>query len=293
MIESGSGELGQQQAALISIGGSLGGAKPKAVVAIGSEEWVVKFFNGEPWDQPLIEHACMTMALKSKIHAAQTQVLKMKADNAIAVKRFDRIAGQRIHSISASTLIRAATPQGQTPQYGYPHLARRLRAVANINRLDEHLEDLFRRMVFNILIGNTDDHEKNHALTYEIQGGVPVVNLSKAYDIVTTGSGSTVHEFMIADDVVDPDLEAAISVHYDFGLDERRARMIVREIVLVVDQWKLHFGGLGVTHADIERLEEFIDSEHLLEQRHQHRMAIKKSSKNPRVPKRRTPGIFR
>ncbi len=293
IIESGTGELAEHRVKLISAGGSLGGAKPKAVITIEGDEWVVKFFNGEPWDQPLIEHACLTMALKAQINVAQSRIIKMKAENAIAIKRFDRAAGQRIHSISASTLIRAATPAGQVPQYGYPHLARRLRVTADINRLDEHLEDLFRRMVFNILIGNTDDHEKNHAVTYEIQGGVPVVNLSKAYDVVTTGSGSTVHEFMIADDVVDPDLDAAVSVHNDFGLEEMRARVIMSDVILVVDQWKTIFAGLGVTEADIERLEEFIDADHLLEQRNKHRVPAKVSPKASRTAIRRTPKIFK
>jgi len=293
IIESGNGELEAQRAELISAGGSLGGAKPKAVIAIEGEEWVVKFFNGEPWDQPLIEHACMTMAKQVHINTAETRVIHMTAENAVAVKRFDRASGQRIHSISASTLIRAATPAGQPPQYGYPHLARRLRATANIHRLDDHLQDLFRRMVFNILIGNTDDHEKNHAVTYEVQDGVPVVNLSKAYDVVTTGSGSTVHEFMIADDVVDPDLEAAISVHNDFRLEELQARTIVSEIIQVVDQWKDIFIGLGVTATDIERLEEFIDAEHLLEQRNKHRVPMKVATKASRPRKPRTPGIFK
>ena len=293
IIESGSGELKAQRAELISAGGSLGGAKPKAVITIEGDEWVVKFFNGEPWDQPLIEHACMSMAQQVHINTAETRVINMTAENAIAVKRFDRKAGQRIHSISASTLIREATPAGQAPHYGYPHLARRLRVTANINRLDDHLQDLFRRMVFNILIGNTDDHEKNHAVTYEVRNGVPVVNLSKAYDVVTTGSGSTVHEFMIADDVVDPDLEAAISMHNDFRLVGMQARTIVSEIILVVDQWKAIFTGLGVTATDIERLEEFIDADHLLEQRNKHRVPVKVADKATRPKKSRTPGIFK
>ncbi len=296
VIQSGEGELDAQRRALIGAGGSLGGAKPKAVVAIDGQEWVVKFFDGEPWDQPLVEHACMTLAARAGVRVADTQVIRLPAENAIAVRRFDRGAsGVRVHSVSACTLLRAATPEGETPAFGYPQLARRLRAMGQVDRLDEHLQDLFRRMVFNILIANTDDHEKNHAVTHEFIKGMPVVNLSAAYDVVTTGSGAIAHEFMIADDVVDPDLEAALTVHGDFGLQEARAREVLSQVVRVVDGWKAHFKQLGVTAGDIDTLAEFIDAEHLLAQRERHRTPPPATGRPSAVRKPRTgtPKIFR
>lgn len=271
VVQSGDGELDEQRRQLLGAGGSLGGAKPKAVIRIDDDEWVIKFFDGEPWDHPLVEHACMTLAQRAGIRVAQTRVLRLPGEHALAVRRFDRQGSTRLHAVSASTLLRAATAQGEEPQYGYPHLARRLRAMGNVQRLDEDLHDLFRRMVFNILIANTDDHEKNHAVTYERVHGAPVVNLSDAYDVVTTGSGAVAHEFMIADDVVDPDLEAALSVHRDFGLDEARAREAVSEVTRVVDGWREHFRSVGVKKRDIETLAEFIDREDLRGQRERHR----------------------
>lgn len=291
IIQSGEGELDAQRRELLGAGGSLGGAKPKAVVNIDGDEWVVKFFDGEPWNQPLVEHACMTLAEAAGVRVAQTRVITLPAEHAIAVRRFDRVGNTRVHSISACTLLRAATPQGEEPRFGYPHLARRLRAMGNVQRLDEHLQDLFRRMAFNILIANTDDHEKNHAVTYEFIKGTPVVNLSDAYDVVTTDSGAFAHEFMIADDVTDPDLEAALSVHRDFGLDEAQARQTLSEVVRVVDGWREHFNALGVTAGDIETLAEFIDSDTLLQQRGWYRHP------EPVAPTRKktagTPKIFR
>jgi serine/threonine-protein kinase HipA len=292
VIQSGEGELTEQRRALAQAGGSLGGAKPKAVIDIDGQEWVVKFFDGEPWDQPLIEHACMTLARKAGVTTAQTQVIRLPAEHALAVERFDRVAGRRVHSVSASTLIRAATPPGETPQMGYPHLARRLRALGQVQRLDGHLADLFRRMVFNILIANTDDHEKNHAVTCEFVDGVPVWNLSAAYDVVTTGSGATAHEFMIADDVVAPELDAAVSVHRDFNLDEPQARTIISEVIGVVDGWRAHFQLAGVSQGDIDALAEFIDEKDLLAQRHRYRTPAT-SGKTRRPPNTSTPRIFR
>lgn len=295
IIQSGEGELGEQRRALIGAGGSLGGAKPKAVIAIDGQEWVVKFFDGEAWDQPLVEHACMRLAALAGVQVADTRVIHLPAENAIAVRRFDRTPAGRVHSVSACTLLRAATPEGEAPAFGYPHLARRLRAMGQVDRLDAHLQDLFRRMVFNILIANTDDHEKNHAVTHELANGVPVINLSPAYDVATTGSGAIAHEFMIADDVVDPDLEAAVSVHNDFGLHEQQARDVVSQVVRAVDGWRGHFSSLGVTPSDIEALAEFIEAEHLMDQRERHRTppAGRARKTSVRKPRTGTPKIFR
>ena len=155
------------EAKIIAGGGSpLGGAKPKALIDIDGEQWVIKFFNNEPVDTPLIEHATMTLARRAGITVAETQLIRLAGENAIAIRRFDRAQGRRIHSLSAGTAIRAATPSGAEPDLGYPELARILRRVG-ITQNDTNQRDareLFRRMVFNILVDNTDDHEKNHAL---------------------------------------------------------------------------------------------------------------------------------
>jgi serine/threonine-protein kinase HipA len=151
---------------MISAGGSLGGAKPKALIQINGEQWVIKFFNGEPVDGPLIEHASMTLAKQAGINSATTQVISLLGENAIAIKRFDRTNATRLHCISAGTALQAACAQGQEPEMSYPNLAQLLRRIGvskdGVNLADMH--ELFRRMVFNILIDNTDDHEKNHAL---------------------------------------------------------------------------------------------------------------------------------
>jgi len=101
----------------------------------------------------LLEHAAMTLAKKAGINVAQTQLIKLAGFHALAIKRFDREKGRRIHCLSAGTALRVATPLGQEPQMSYPALARLLLQEAH---------ELFRRMIFNILMGNTDDHEKNH-----------------------------------------------------------------------------------------------------------------------------------
>ena len=122
--------LSTLEAQLIAGGGSpLGGAKPKALIDIDGEQWVIKFFNNEPIDTPLVEHATMTMAKRAGITVAETQVIGLAGANAVAVRRFDRQQARRIHSLSAGTAIRAATAFGTEPEMGYPELARLLRRL--------------------------------------------------------------------------------------------------------------------------------------------------------------------
>ncbi len=187
------------EARIIAGGGSpLGGAKPKALIDIDGEQWVIKFFNNEPVDTPLIEHATMTLARRAGITVAETQVIRLAGANAIAIRRFDRQQGRRIHSLSAGTAIRAATASGAEPEMGYPELARILRRVG-ITEGDSNQRDareLFRRMVFNILVDNTDDHEKNHSLLVVNPFANGRLKLAPAYDVLPTNSGQGTQEFI-------------------------------------------------------------------------------------------------
>jgi serine/threonine-protein kinase HipA len=258
------------EACIIAGGGSpLGGAKPKALIDIDGEQWVIKFFNNEPVDTPLIEHATMTLAQRAGITVAQTQVIQLMGSNALAVRRFDRDGGQRIHSISAGTAIRAATASGAEPEMGYPELARILRRVGitqdGLNERDAR--ELFRRMVFNILVDNTDDHEKNHALLVAQPFANGRLRLAPAYDVLPTNSGQGYQEFICGDLGRDSTLANAMSQCEAFGLLPAEAATEVMAVIEVVNTWQAHFEQVGVTERDIQSLAERIDGEALLNQR--------------------------
>ena len=258
------------EAEIIAGGGSpLGGAKPKALIDIGGEQWVIKFFNNEPVDTPLIEHATMTLAERAGITVAKTQVIRLVGTNAIAIRRFDREQGRRIHSISAGTAIRAATASGVEPEMGYPELARILRRIG-ITRDDIDQQDareLFRRMVYNILVDNTDDHEKNHSLLIVNPTGNGRLKLAPAYDVLPTNSGQGFQEFICGAEGRDSTLENAMSQCDAFGLTPAEAAADVVSVIAVVDTWQEHFAQVGVSARDIEGLAERIDGEELLTQR--------------------------
>ncbi|HEY6513339.1 MAG TPA: HipA domain-containing protein [Burkholderiaceae bacterium] len=263
-------QINALEAKILAGGGSpLGGAKPKALIDIDGEQWVIKFFNNEPVDTPLIEHATMTLAERAGITVARTQVISLEGAHAVAVRRFDRQQGRRIHSISAGTAIRAATASGNEPEMGYPELARILRRVGitqdDINQRDTR--ELLRRMVFNILVDNTDDHEKNHSLLVVNPLGNGRLKLAPAYDVVPTNSGQGFQEFICGADGRESTLENAMSQCDAFGLLPAQAAAEVAAVIDVVNTWQEHFAHAGVSARDIETLAERIDGEALLSQR--------------------------
>jgi len=268
-IEAGDA-LTTLEAKMIEGGGSpLGGAKPKALIDIDGEQWVIKFYNNEYVDAPLIEHATMTLAAQAGIFVAQTQVIRLAASNALAIRRFDRVDGQRIHSISAGTAIRAATPAGTEPEMGYPQLARILRRVG-VSHGDAHLADaqeLFCRMVFNILVDNTDDHEKNHSLLVVDPAVNGRLRLAPAYDVLPTNSGQGYQEFICGTDGQASTLANAMSQCEAFGLAPAQAAAQVAQVIGVVNTWRAHFGAVGVSESDLDSLAERIDGDELLSQR--------------------------
>jgi serine/threonine-protein kinase HipA len=290
-IEAGDA-LTALEARIIEGGGSpLGGAKPKALIDIEGDQWVVKFFNNEYVDAPLIEHATMTLAAQAGISVAQTQVIHLAAANAVAVRRFDRVDGRRIHSISAGTAIRAATPAGIEPEMGYPQLARILRRVG-VSQGDAHLADaqeLFRRMVFNILVDNTDDHEKNHSLLVVNPSANGRLRLAPAYDVLPTNSGQGYQEFICGADGQESTLANAMSQCDAFGLQPAQAAAQVAQVIGVVNTWRAHFESIGVSKSDLDSLAERLDGDELLSQR----QLFDARQYHGALPKRRQTSPFR
>jgi serine/threonine-protein kinase HipA len=250
---------------LVSPGATLGGARPKALLNLGGEQWVIKFADGEPADTPAIEHATMTLALQAQIRSAATMAVRLTVGHAVAIRRFDRPGAGRRHCLSAAVALRAA---GEP--FGYPELAQllRRRGVAQGNRYVRDMRELFRRMVFNILIDNTDDHEKNHAvmLTERQQ-----YELTPAFDVLPSGQALGFQQMRVGEQAADSTLTNALSMSALFGLKTDEAAGEVRTVAAVVSRWKEHFAACGVTPRDIEYYAAQIDRPFLREQREEAR----------------------
>jgi serine/threonine-protein kinase HipA len=245
---------------LIAPGATLGGARPKAQILIDGELWVVKFGDaGEPTDSPLVEHASMTLAARAGIEVCETRPIRLAGGHAVAIRRFDRAADRRVHALSAHVALRAA---GQ--EYGYPELALLLRRRAPAETFQAQGEQLFRRMVFNILIDNTDDHEKNHALLVD---AAQRYRLSPAFDVLPSGQALGYQQMRVGRDGAESTLDNALTEPRAFALTAARAGEVAREVAKVVAGWRAHFKTQGVSARDIELLAEQIDRPFLREQR--------------------------
>ncbi|XDF37997.1 HipA domain-containing protein [Paracidovorax avenae] len=125
-------------------------------------------------------------------------------------------------------------------------------------------EELFRRMVFNILMDNTDDHERNHSLRLEFDG---YYALSPAYDVVPTLQNLGYQAMSVGTAGAESSLDNALTELSEFGIRAPRALELVREVARAVDGWKAHFAREGISTADLERLEASIDRDALHRQR--------------------------
>jgi serine/threonine-protein kinase HipA len=251
--------LSEAWARLVQPGPSFGGARPKSLIQMEGAQWVLKFSEGEDFNTELVEHATMRLAAQCGINVAETRALPLPRRHAVAVKRFDRSGAQRSHVISASTVLRAAgLPMG------YPELAQSMRRIARADAIRTQQKELFRRMVFNILIDNTDDHEKNHAFVRAEDG---FYDLSPAYDVLPSVQGLGQQQLRVGKREAESSIENALSEVQAFGLSKDSAVEVVRQVAAAVNGWQENFRSLGVNERDLEMMAQYIDGPFLKAQR--------------------------
>lgn len=164
------------------------------------------------------------------------------------------------HALSANVVLKTAWQE-----LSYPELAQWLRrrgvTAAGLHQVD--MQELFRRMMFNILIDNTDDHEKNHVLLMSDSGEC---ELSPAFDVLPSGHALGYQQMRVGADAADSTLENALSECDQFGFKKKEAVEQVRAVCSVVSGWKEHFARAGVAARDIKSLSEQIDRPFLRDQ---------------------------
>jgi serine/threonine-protein kinase HipA len=170
---------------LLLLGTSMGGARPKAVVEDEQGLWIAKFNRADDrWNSARVEHAMLLLARACGIATAESRVVAVGDRDALLVKRFDRELSpegyRRARMISGLTLLRTDDAPGNRERWSYVLMAEELRRASA--RPDHDAPELFRRMVFNALISNSDDHPRNHALIARHADW----RLSPAYDLTPT-----------------------------------------------------------------------------------------------------------
>jgi serine/threonine-protein kinase HipA len=187
---AGHGDDHAQVEQLMMIGTSMGGARPKAVVEDEDGLWIAKFNRPDDrWNNARVEHAMLVLARACGLTTAESRVVEVAGRDVLLVKRFDRekVAGgyQRARMVSALTLLRAEDTYQSRDKWSYVLLAEELRRVCA--EPAQNAGELFRRMCFNALISNVDDHPRNHAVIAKDSDW----KLSPAYDLTPAVPVST------------------------------------------------------------------------------------------------------
>lgn len=241
---------------LVQPGSSLGGARPKASV-IGDDRmlYVAKFpSRKDDYDAGLWEHFAHLLARRAGINAAQTDVLSVgEKYHTLLSRRFDRTAeGRRIHFASAMTLLGLSDGDNATTEYGYLDIVDFI--IQSCTDVEANLQELFRRVAFNICIGNSDDHFRNHGFLLTAKGWT----LSPAYDM-----NPTINEYqslLITSVSNKADLHILLDACEDYMLGRKVAENIVMEVVNAVKDWRSLAVRLGISKREIDLFSSVLDS---------------------------------
>ncbi len=235
---------------LVHPGSSLGGARPKAGVR-GTDGclYVAKFpSRNDDYDVSLWEHLSHLLAKKAGVTAAETSVISTgEKYHALLSKRFDRTAdGRRIHFASAMTLL--GLTDGSNAQTGNGYLDIVDFILQNCCDVENNLRQLYRRVAFNIAIGNTDDHFRNHGFLLTPKGWT----LSPAYDLNPTSNEYQSLLINSSTNKSDLDLLLGSSEEYMIGKDE--ASKIIQEVTNAIKGWRRMAVSLGIAKREMELL---------------------------------------
>ena len=233
---------------LVQPGSSLGGARPKAsVIENNNTLYMAKFPSlKDDYDVGLWEHFCHLLATRAGISAAATKVLSTNDKyHTLLSRRFDRTAeGKRIHFASAMTLLGLSDGDNASTGNGYLDIVDFI--IQNCTDVNRNLQELFRRVAFNICIANSDDHFRNHGFLLTQKGWT----LSPAYDI--NPSLNQYQSLLISDSSSKADLNILLDACEKYMLTKDVAKQIISEVTKVINEWTSLATKLGIAKREME-----------------------------------------
>lgn len=237
---------------ILQQGTNLGGARPKCTVTDEDGIWIAKFPEAtDTFNNPRVEHACLTLAGACGLDVSASKLLTLPGGrDVLLVRRFDRIAADdsysRIGFVSALSMLRS--DEHDRHSWSYPGLAEQIRRQ-RVTRAD--LRELYRRMLFNVVVRNSDDHPRNHGFLYDAQR----MRLAPAYDLVPQPARFGVAEdFQLAMTIGEHGRQATLTNVLSrceaFGLDRDAAAEMCVAIGTAAAGWKAHFRATGVSASE-------------------------------------------
>jgi serine/threonine-protein kinase HipA len=259
------GEASELLPQLQQAGGTPGGARPKVLVALrgdqmragaelppeGHESWLIKFSGRhEPADTGAVEHVYANLARRAGISMPETRLFSTSTGQRFfGVRRFDRAGSTRLHTHTLAGLLNA---DFRVPNLDYDHF---LRVTAQLTRSHLDVTEAFRRMLFNVLAYNRDDHGKNTSYIMDRDGAW---SLAPAYDLTFASGPGGHHTMAIHGETLRPSWRDMLALAHPAGIDERAAVGILEQVRAALHGWtaeaRTHAVDEGIIARQGERL---------------------------------------
>ena len=234
-------------------GSSLGGARPKANIIHEGKLYIAKFpSRNDDYNTGLWESIACNLAGKAGISVPHTFTKQIKNSrneyHTFFSKRFDRAEeGGRVHFASAMTMLGLKDGDNHVSGKGYLDIVDFI--ISSCTNVDANLQQLYRRVAFNICIGNSDDHFRNHGFTLGRNGW----SLAPAYDMNPTNSR---HQSLLINETTnEASLDELLKSADKYFISHEDARRIISEVCLAVKGWKQVAQQSGALKLEINRFE--------------------------------------
>jgi serine/threonine-protein kinase HipA len=238
-------------AVLIAPGSSLGGARPKANILDDSNHpWIAKFpAKADTIDKAAWEYLAYKLALEAGINMAESRIEKVSGKHhTFFTKRFDRLNGERVHFASAMTMTGNNEDTIKDNPASYLDLAEFIQYSGSENQADLH--QLWKRIVFNIAIFNTDDHLRNHGFILKEDGW----RLSPAYDInPSIDKDGLALNIDTSDNALSFQLAKSVGTY--FQLNDQQMEEIINQVIAVRQNWRKLADQIGISRAEQQLME--------------------------------------
>lgn len=254
--------VSQDELRLLEPGSSMGGARPKLSLrqADGSA-WLAKFSKADDVvSYPHLEYASMTLLAKAGLNVPPVQLRPLSNRQwCYLIQRFDKQPDTGLHFISANSLFNVDRLRGyqdaREDPASYVALARILRKFTA--KPQQACDEWFARMLANIVLGNTDDHARNHALLFNVRDNH--WSLSPVYDVVPIVNSQGLQSLSVGREGRQSRLSNAMSVIGEFGISLSKAMEIIDKQLQIFSGWRQHFADAGVPALDLQVIGNVLD----------------------------------
>ncbi len=216
---------------LLAINGSSAGARPKIVINIDKEDWIIKFRSSlDPKDIGAIEYAYHLMAKEAHLDVPKAKLFpSQKGQGYFGVKRFDRVDGKHLHMHTVSGLLHV---DHRIPSLDYETI---MKATIWLTKNSQECEKQFKAAVFNVISHNRDDHAKNFSFLMDEKG---IWHISPAYDLTFSSGLSGEHCTMVMGEGKNPTLSHLLKLAEIGSIKKQKAMQIIEGVKNAITKWE-------------------------------------------------------